>query len=43
MKAKFATSCIACGGKIQVGKEISKNKDENWVHKHCIDNSDGLP
>ena len=43
MKAKFATSCIACGGKIQVGKEISKNKDENWVHKHCIDDSDGLP
>jgi len=29
MKAKFATSCMSCGDKIQPGKEISKNKDEN--------------
>jgi hypothetical protein len=48
MKAKFATSCISCGdkiqpGKIQPGKEIAKNKDENWVHKHCVEDSEGLP
>ena len=43
MKAKFATSCMSCGDKIQPGKEISKNKDENWVHKHCVEDSEGLP
>ena len=43
MKAKFATSCISCGDKIQPGKEISKNKDEKWVHKHCAEDSEGLP
>jgi len=35
MKAKFATSCIACGDKISPGKEISKNEQGKWVHKHC--------
>jgi len=28
MKAKFGTSCISCGDKIQPGKEISKNQDD---------------
>ena len=35
MKAKFATSCIACGDKISPGKEIAKNDEGKWVHKHC--------
>jgi hypothetical protein len=43
MKAKFATSCISCGDKIQPGKEILKNQDEQWVHKHCAEDSEGLP
>ena len=43
MKAKFTTSCVSCGEKIQPGKEIGKNSNEQWVHKHCIDDSDGLP
>jgi len=43
MKAKFATNCVSCGDKIQPGKEILKNSDEKWVHKHCVDDSDGLP
>ena len=43
MKAKFMTSCVSCGDKIQPGKEITKNKDEQWVHKHCAEDSEGLP
>jgi hypothetical protein len=43
VKAKFASSCISCGDKIQLGKEIAKNKDEKWVHKHCVDDAEGLP
>jgi len=43
MKAKFATFCSSCGDKIQSGKEITKNKDKNWVHKHCMDDSEWLP
>ncbi|HEY4679645.1 MAG TPA: hypothetical protein VIH04_00080 [Nitrosarchaeum sp.] len=43
MKAKFASSCISCGDKIQLGKEIAKNKDDKWVHKHCVDDVEGLP
>ncbi|HIH45872.1 MAG TPA: hypothetical protein HA292_02135 [Candidatus Nitrosotenuis sp.] len=35
MKAKFATSCSACGDKIAPGKEIAKNEAGKWVHKHC--------
>ena len=27
----------------QIQKEISKNKDEKWVHKHCAEDSEGLP
>ncbi|MGQ0772022.1 MAG: hypothetical protein ACT4NT_04545 [Nitrososphaerota archaeon] len=35
MKAKFATSCISCGDQIARGKEIAKNEQGKWVHKHC--------
>ncbi len=37
MKAKFKTSCISCGAEIKPGKEISKNNEGNWVHKHCTE------
>ena len=43
MKAKFSSSCVSCGDKIHLGKEIVKNKDEKWVHKHCVDDTDSLP
>ncbi len=43
MKAKFATNCISCGEKIQPEKEISKNTDDKWVHKHCADEYGDLP
>ena len=43
MTAKFATSCVSCGDKIQPGKEITKNQDEEWVHNHCAEDSEGLP
>lgn len=43
MRAKFATVCISCGEKIVPGKEISKNKDDKWVHKHCVEEEEGLP
>lgn len=43
MKARFATKCSACGDTIKVGKEIAKNSEEVWVHKHCVDNADELP
>ena len=35
MKARFSTKCSACGAFIEKGKEIAKNEDDNWVHKHC--------
>ena len=28
---------------IKVGKEIAKNSEDAWVHKHCIDDSDEFP
>jgi hypothetical protein len=28
-----------CGEKISPGKEISKNEDGKWVHKHCAPES----
>lgn len=43
MKAKFTTSCISCGEKIIAGKEIAKNDDEKWVHKHCAGESSEFP
>lgn len=43
MKAKFSTMCIVCNGKIQPGKEIAKNSDDQWVHKYCVEDADNLP
>ena len=43
MKAKFATSCVSCGEKIQPGKEIAKKKKKKWVHKHCAEHTEDLP
>ncbi len=40
MKAKFKTSCISCGAEIKPGKEISKNNEGNWVHKHCTEDAE---
>ena len=36
MKARFSTKCSVCDALIENGKEFAKNEDENWVHKHCI-------
>ncbi len=43
MKAKIATSSVSFCDKIQPGKEITKNHDEKWVHKHCAEDSEELP
>ena len=43
MNAKFGTSCISYGDKIQPGKVILKNQDIQWAHKHCPEDSEGLP
>ena len=37
MKSRFSTKCTACDEFIEKGKEISKNKDGDWVHKYCVD------
>ena len=37
MKARFSTKCGVCDAFIEKVKEIVKNEDENWVHKHCVD------
>ena len=37
MKARFSTKCSACEEFIGKGKEIAKNEDGNWVHKHCVE------
>ncbi|MEM2761064.1 MAG: hypothetical protein QW769_10360 [Nitrososphaerales archaeon] len=39
MKARFNTSCNACGGLIKVGQEIVKNKQGNWVHKEYAEDT----
>jgi hypothetical protein len=38
-KAKFATTCSACGVAIQVGDEIKTvgKDDRTWVHHECPD------
>jgi len=36
MKARFSTKCTACDEFIEKGKEIAKNEDGNWVHRHCV-------
>lgn len=43
MKARFATVCISCGDQIEKGKEIGKDPTGKWVHRHCIDDLEGLP
>lgn len=43
MKARFASTCSECGDKIVPGKEILQNSDDNWVHKHCVDDEAALP
>ncbi|MEX0763751.1 MAG: hypothetical protein WDZ43_04860 [Nitrosopumilaceae archaeon] len=43
MKAKFTTSCVACGQKIMPGKEIAKDQTGIWVHKYCAPASSDLP
>ena len=37
MKARFSTKCTSCDELIEKGKEIAKNEDGGWVHKHCVD------
>ena len=43
MKARFAAKCKSCGDDIRVGKEIAKNADDVWVHKHCVEELVDLP
>lgn len=43
MKSKFASTCPSCSSEIRQGKEIVKNNDGKWVHKHCSDEISGLP
>ncbi|BDQ30560.1 hypothetical protein [Nitrosopumilus zosterae] len=43
MKAKFNGKCVECGESIKVGKEISKNSQDKWVHKACSDLEEELP
>ena len=37
MKARFPGKCSECNEDIVKGKEIAKNEDGDWVHKHCVD------
>ena len=43
MKARFAGICKSCGGDIHKGKEIARNEDDVWVHKHCVEELVDLP
>ena len=43
MKARYAGKCSSCGDDIKIGKEISKNSDDIWVHKHSADEVMHLP
>ena len=43
MKARFNGKCVECGEAIKIGKEISKNSDDIWVHKHCVEELLDLP
>ena len=43
MKAKFSTKCSVCDAFIQKGKEIVKNENEDWVHKHCASETVEIP
>jgi hypothetical protein len=37
MRAKFATTCQACGEQIKPGKEILKDDGGRWVHNYCTE------
>ena len=43
MKARFDGKCKSCGDDIRKGKEIAKNANEVWVHKHCVEELVDLP
>ena len=43
MKARFDGKCKSCGDDIRKGKEIARNADEVWVHKHCVEELVDLP
>ena len=43
MKSRFDSTCAECGDKIERGKEILKNSDGIWVHKHCAEDTIELP
>ncbi len=43
MKARFDGKCKSCGDDIRKGKEIAKNADDVWVHKHCVEELVDLP
>ena len=43
MKARFDGKCKSCGDDIKKGKEIARNADDVWVHKHCVEELVDLP
>ena len=43
MKARFDGKCKSCGDDIRKGKEIARNADDVWVHKHCVEELVDLP
>ena len=43
MKARFEGKCKSCGDDIRKGKEIARNADDVWVHKHCVEELVDLP
>ena len=43
MKARFDGKCKSCGDDIRKGKEIARNADQVWVHKHCVEELVDLP
>ncbi len=43
MKARYNGKCKECGDDIRKGKEIAKNADDVWVHKHCVEELVDLP
>ena len=43
MKARFDGKCKECGDDIRKGKEIARNANDVWVHKHCVEELVDLP
>ena len=43
MKVRFDGKCKECGDDIRKGKEIARNADDVWVHKHCVEELVDLP